>query len=592
MANSQEQTLIDFGPFKGIDNWSAGYYVDPKRATDMINYLPISHAGSLFSTLGRVVLTTNPPDVNPILGLTRFDITDAPSQYLAVSDSTLGVTAGLWQAAAGATNWTPLTIPGSVTLTPSSISYFQQFLDYDYMVDGIDQVIKIDSSFNVTPAQGAAPTQAPTLGSGGSGNLTGVYYYRFTFANSYQETSAGPISLAFTASAQAIDITNIPASYPDPQFNIINIYRLGGTWSTWLYVGSTTAGTSSVTDNLADVDVIGAQLVIFRDVPPDAWTICSYQARMWLFGQPDSPMGLYYSNYNEPWGYDTTNQFFLIGPDSIIDYAQQLASIGSLLVLFKKMTTWAVYGNDPTSFVPIKLFDIGCIAPRSVAAALGVVFWLSRDGVWMFDGAKPTRISTNIESTILNLDLDSLGRATGAYYYGFYILSFPAQSVSFVYDLISQEWYKIGWAGEVVYFDASVGEVTASRPGVGNVDSWFAASTDLGTDIAASFIGKIDDSQQPQAQKRYRWAVVVAPIQSGQTATLTLTYEPGASQFVTMRSIDLGQDLISKLLSLPTPSSAYECQVTIGTISDIQVEIDRVQIWGWQERQFSVASMS
>jgi hypothetical protein len=589
MPNAKEQLLIDLGPFMGIDNWTAGYYIDARRATDQLNYLPTSHIGSLFSVLGRTTLTTNPPGTqnNPILGLTRFDITGATSQYIAASDQALGTVGALWRAVNGATTWTQLTLPAA--MTASEPTYFAQFSSYLYVCNGIDANLKIDSSFNVTRVQGSPSSTVPTAAdSGTGGNLNGTYLYRTTWSNTIQETGAGPISASVAVVNHSINVSNLPTTPADSQFTTLNLYRLGGTSAIWQLAASWALASipATYTDNTAD-NQLGQQLIITRDVPPVFWTIASHKDRLFGFGSPTDPTGLWYSNFNEPWGYDLVNQYIPIGRNSVNDYAQNLASVGSLLILLKKQTVWALYGDDPTSFIYRKLFDVGCIAPRSMAVGMGVIFWVARDGVWMFDGSKPTRISTGIESTILNLASADLGRASGAYFQGLYILSLPAQGVAYCYSLINQEWYKIGWAGEVTFYDPSSNEVTASRAGVANIDSWFSASTDLGNNISASFIGKIDDSKKPEAQKKYRWIVLVTPIQSGQTAAVTLVINPGPTQISTTQSIDLGQNAIRKLLSIPVPSNGYQAQIQLTTTSNIQVEIQKLQIWGWEERSFT-----
>lgn len=589
-TGAKEELLMDVGPFMGIDNWTAGYYIDPKRATDMLNYLPVSHLGSLFSVLGRTPLTTAPPgpNNNPILGLTRFDITNATSQYIASSDQVLSTTGALWRAVAGGASWTQISLPVGFTITPSEPAYFAQFGDHLYGCNS-KQNWKIDSLFNLTPIQGDPSNNVLTaVDHGVAGNLNGSYLYRTTWSNAYQETDPGPVSAQVTVTNHSVDVSNLPTVPADPQFTTLDLYRLGGTSAIWQLVKTWPLASipGTYNDNTAD-NLLGQQLITTRDVPPIFWSVCSHKDRLFGFGSDTDASGLWYSNFNEPWGYDLVNQYVPIGRNSINDFAQNIASVGSLLVLFKKMSVWALYGDDPTSFISRKLFDVGCIAPRSVAAGMGVVFWVAKDGAWMFDGSKPTRISTGIETTLLNLSAADLGRATGAYYQGMYILGLPAQGVSYIYSLVNQEWYKIGWAGEVVYFDPSSSEVTASRAGVSNIDSWFASTTDLGVNITASFIGKIDDSKKPESQKKYRWIVLVTPIQSGQTAAVTLTMNPGPTQIQTTQSFDLGQSAIRKLLSIPIPSNGYQAQLTLTTTSNIQVEIQKLQIWGWEERSFT-----
>lgn len=585
--STKEQPLLDYGPFKGIDTYTAEYYVDPSHAVDLLNYVPISNVGSLYSVLGRVNLVTNPPVVanNPTLGLIRFDIFNDDSFYIMASDSVLNTTAMLYSAKAGDANWSALTI-SAITLTAAQPTYFQQFGASLYGVNGKDDDFKIDASLGVTPIQSGGPTATPSGAAGAAGNLSGSYYYRFTYVGATQETSAGPISAVVTVTNKHVTVTGIPASIPDPQYTHIGLYRLGGTLSVWEEVTATiNAGDASFDDNVADQN-LGQDLVITRDPPPTGgFYITSHKQRLWIFGQPNDPTGLYFSNYDEGWGWDQTNQYFAVGETTVNDFAQGTASIGSVLMCFKLKTTHAVYGDDPTSFIERKLFDIGCISPRSIISVLGVVFWASADGIWMFDGNTPTRISDGITDVFASLSATDLNFATGGYYQGFYLFGLPTKGITYAISLLDKEIYKIGWASEVMYSDQSVNEVTGSATGASNVYSWFAASTDLGSAIAASWIGKIDDSKIPQGSKQYRFGILIAPVQSGQSATLTLTLNPGTLAVTQAKTISLGTT-IRNLWSIAKPDIGYQAQLKIATSSTIQVEIQKVQIYGWPEREF------
>jgi hypothetical protein len=592
MPIGQPQPLIDIGPWKGIDNFTAGYYIDPKRCTDCLNLVPDQKIGSYVTVLGRVANTGALP--NACLGFTRFDRLGTTSVFIGASDATLGVTAGLWQWTKSVAP-TQLTYPTNVTPTPSSPSLFAASgttsTNWLFMVNGVDPMVKIDQNLVVTLAQLAAPTTAPTVALGGAGNLNAQgnpYSWRVTFGSATIESGAGTISASLSPANQQVNLTAVPVS-TDPQCTQRNIYRIGGTWSIWLLVGTINDNTTTTfTDNVADA-ALGQALVIVRDQPPvGAWYIASHKDRLFTFGTPTDPAASYYSNSKEPFGWDRTNQFFTIGKSSVADQAQGLASLGSILIYFKSFTTWVLFGDDPTSFIFRKLMDVGCIAPRSITAALGIVFWLGMDGAWMYDGSRPTRISTNIQSTILGLSTTDLQRCAGAYRNGVWYLSFPAQGVTYCFNIATQEWYKIGWAGETMYFDASIEEVDASRTGVGNIDTWFAASTDLGLSISSAFTGKIDDSQLPESKKCYRYIELVAPIQSGQTAVVTLIFDPGINQTSMSRTVDLSTYPIRKQISIPPPQKAYQAEVSVTVSSTVQVEIQRLVVIGWPDSELTV----
>lgn len=98
----------------------------------------------------------------------------------------------------------------------------------------------------------------------------------------------------------------------------------------------------------------------------------------------------------------------------------------------------------------------GCIAPHSAIEVAGVVLWLSQNNegsgmVLMADGLSPTTISQSIVNDLQDLTTLSDAYAWAYQYKGhtFYVLTFPTDGKTFVYDLSTQMWHE--WS------DASLG---------------------------------------------------------------------------------------------------------------------------------------
>ena len=72
----------------------------------------------------------------------------------------------------------------------------------------------------------------------------------------------------------------------DPQITTVNFYRIGGTLSQWLLVGSVSNGAGSFTDTSADASVVGQTLVLHRDPPAPFGAIAAHKERMFGFGYP------------------------------------------------------------------------------------------------------------------------------------------------------------------------------------------------------------------------------------------------------------------------------------------------------------------
>ncbi len=94
------------------------------------------------------------------------------------------------------------------------------------------------------------------------------------------------------------------------------------------------------------------------------------------------------------------NNTILVGEDAPYDAIIGLARQGKNLVVFKRNSTHLVTGAGPSSFATRQLAqDIGCIDPRSIVEAAGVVFWLSKHGFMLYDGANITNVSDGVFTT-------------------------------------------------------------------------------------------------------------------------------------------------------------------------------------------------
>src|SRR5207245_1951816 len=174
-----------------------------------------------------------------------------------------------------------------------------------------------------------------------------------------------------------------------------------------------------------------------------------------------------------------------------------------------------------------------------------------------------------------------LQRAVGFFRDQIWYLSLPAEGVTYGYDLVLEDWFKLGWAAEVADFDPENSEVAGARAASGQVDTWFGAETDLGGSITALWQSKAEDSQKPEAAKRYRWVVILAPIQTGQTVSATVIADPGLGARSETRSLDLGAPPTRKLISLPPTLVGFQGQLLLATTSTAQVEFQKAQVLGW-----------
>jgi hypothetical protein len=308
---------------------------------------------------------------------------------------------------------------------------------------------------------------------------------------------------------------------------------------------------------------------------------------------------LWYSNYKEPWGFDNTNQVIPVGQSQQQDIAVGLASIGGSLMCFKTKTTWLLYGNSNQDFYINKLADVGCASRSSIAKAYGAAFWLSDQGVWMYDGSNLTNLSDgNPAVGGVKGILDTYAPADMAASVGFvhdhgYYLSFPTKGVTLVYDLRFQRWTTLLFVCDNAAFDLdnqnyAGGEVVGSNYSTaGEVDFWFASNSDLGAAIPYLVTSKQADLAADGATYRARYAQIEAPQEAG-TSTFTVNMYAQAGLQSYSQVVPLGTPNYRYLYSLPPGFIGNQLYISISGQATTQTVLQRFSVLGWVERQFVI----
>ena len=342
-------------------------------------------------------------------------------------------------------------------------------------------------------------------------------------------------NLSGGADGTAVVLTGIPQPL-DPQITAINLYRIGGSLGQWRLIATLTPGTTTYTDNLADSAVTGQSLTIFRDPPPAFRYIAAHQGRIMGFGTSADPSQLWFSNYNEPWGFNPVSNTRPVGENNFGDGAVAMASLGSTLMLFKRRSCYTLVGSTDADFDVYPLFEIGCASAFSVAVLEGTVFWESNQSVWAYNGYSRENISdgayqkSNIKAIFDSLNPTERAQACGFIYDHGYYLSLPTRGKTYLYDIRSQSWWPLGFAASVACADLEDPDHDPLVIGVGpdgTVAQWFATSNDLEADMPAYVVTGIQDSGDIRSTKTYDSFRLRAPIQSqGIKATVTLFVNP------------------------------------------------------------------
>lgn len=98
-----------------------------------------------------------------------------------------------------------------------------------------------------------APLLNPFIAEGAAGNLTGIYYYKYTFEDVYGlESNASPVSKALTVAAKQVTIS-IPSSSLD-KVSFVKLYRIGGTLADYYLVDRISNATMAASVAVTNVD--------------------------------------------------------------------------------------------------------------------------------------------------------------------------------------------------------------------------------------------------------------------------------------------------------------------------------------------------
>jgi hypothetical protein len=223
--------------------------------------------------------------------------------------------------------------------------------------------------------------------------------------------------------------------------------------------------------------------------------------------------------------------------------------VGTLLLALSRRQTWAVYGDDPTSFVPRQLFNIGCVSRHAVTPALGGVFWLSENGAYFFDGSSPSYVSEGVRG-LLKLSPTSSAvlpkdqiAACGFFANMTWYLAFPTLGYALSYFPITGKWlsslpyapadtaasaYIPAHPNQATLFSGNYGndfnEVVAARFGAPAKVDWLFADPnyDLGNPQTATWNGPLSVSAKPSYEKQYRYLTLHVPPGTLGTAVVTL----------------------------------------------------------------------
>lgn len=268
--------------------------------------------------------------------------------------------------------------------------------------------------------------------------------------------------------------------------------------------------------------------------PPTGKYIEQHTERLFLGGNATYPSRLYYCETGDETDWPALN-YMDVGEDDggIIT---GVAELGQTLLIAKDNGWHRLWGNTATTWDLKKVLGMpGCIAPRSLAKAIGGIMWLASEGVYYYDGANMKDLSSeSVEPILKNITGSNLSRVVGIYYDAKYILCYPDNASynnkAIVYDFRTGGWSQITqWnIASLMWWHGGTdnGELYAGDANGGYLYRLYHGYSDCGTAIPVTLETKHVDGGAPGNVKQWNNIIIHAlSDETGSDITITPFFE-------------------------------------------------------------------
>jgi len=291
-------------------------------------------------------------------------------------------------------------------LTADSDTYFCDFLNHCYFVNGIDGVFKYNRT-NVRTMGITPPAAKPTGAAQGSGGSLGAGDYKFAYTyvdEDGYESNLSPVSDAVTCVASdSVILTIINSS--DSKVSSRNIYRTSVGGAIYYYDGAVADNTTTTFTSTQADNTLGTEAATNHTAPP---------ATSHLITKRRNKLYLAYNDYLYPshtsdveyfpplWRLRTGNS------QKIMGLLEQLTA----LPVATEDSIERLVGTDEDNFEFKNSYSTeGCVAMRSYVNCDNLIVYLGFNGINYFDGttsgifskAVNEYIKTNINGTYRHL---------------------------------------------------------------------------------------------------------------------------------------------------------------------------------------------
>jgi hypothetical protein len=344
-------------------------------------------------------------------------------------------------------DWTaqPTADPGTNEGPGNLYGCFAEFKERLYYCNGVDWPIRLNNASHLFEKQvtrryaamGVADqdlnsriTIRTTYYSGyrqvdGTNITPGSIYYA-TLLSRYGESPASILSLPTTGGVGRYRLLHIDwANIDTANADAVHIYRLPAGGTVPQLVTTLTNGNSDFLDDVPDSE-LGVGIPYDVGLPSRFRLLAAYEDRMFAVGgfSNENRVACSVAGYPDQWPATFELSIFgNLGSRHIV----RMAVVNGNLYFFLDHGILALVGNSPENYTLRTISDfVGCISPRTLFPWRDGVVFLSRDGLYFFNGSTPAKISGRAASILHSQALGATGwkSAVGAIAHQYYYLSY------------------------------------------------------------------------------------------------------------------------------------------------------------------------
>ena len=430
--------------------------------------------------------------------------------------------------------------------------------------------------FALTGSDGNAAANVATGAISSLPNGTYRFYVTFAAADDSLESNPSPVSAAVTVVSSAITLTGVPVS-ADGRVGKRNIYATGGTLGQAYLVGAITDNAStSITLSTPDLEITNGGVVMptDNDAPPAASGVVGpHFNRLFAFSTVGNTNRLFYTRPGLPqyWSTDPA-----IG--DWVDVGMEGEAIvwctihANILVIYKERSIWMLVGDPATGYLQRVRDGLGLAGQFAIAEAGTQDYFVGPNGLYRFDMDRVHEMSGAIQplfnasgtnggstsppgsvklgaafnSTSTSAYGVALGYAMGKLYIGYAEQAVGTQYCLLVYHELNDRWFyhRTAITGVTGFFGFLFdGQEMVGLTGIAggaaqgyNLDDFrgFFTQDSGGAAIGLVYQSHYEDAGFPDNQKMWLDLVIDYEFAGGDTATVWLGYDGGATALTPM----------------------------------------------------------